>query len=335
MTKKITVSRIVVAASALILLLFPLTKTSNYTISVLCTCMLFASFGQAWNIIGGYGGQISWCHSAFVAIGGYTAIMCRVHLGWSPIFTLLLGVIFSVIFATVIGIATLRYSGTFFAIATIAFAEILRVLLLNFPITGGSSGLAMPYLGENWTNLAFRNDIPIYYVSFGVMILSLLITWRFTQSKLGYFLRAIKGNEVAAKTLGVNTGRTRVLAFQISAAMSSVAGAVYACFTTFVEPYGWTGLDMAVRIGAAAIVGGSGTLFGPILGAFILTPAIELAGYLLGSSGGTQILYGLFLIVVSLCLPTGVITVLNKDYWLHLGWVKKLCTKKMKKEKPT
>ena len=318
----------------IILIALPSFVKQNYFISVMVTCMLYAAMGQAWNIIGGYGGQISWCHSAFIALGAYTAITFNHYLDISPILTIPIGIVLSVLFATLIGWATLRYSGTFFAIATIAFAEILRVVLLNLDITKGSVGISMPFKGVRPFHLSFANDVPFYYIAFGLMLLSIVVVYLFTRSKSGYFLRAIKGNEVAARTLGANTGKTKVFAFQISAALSSVVGAVYGCFMVLVEPNGVAGMDLAIRIGAVAIIGGMGTLFGPILGAFLVIPSIELASSLLGSSGGTQLLYGLFLIVVILWRPSGVITLLDKEYWKNLKWVKRLSAEKATEETP-
>jgi len=311
--QKNALARIALSVIVLLTLLYPLTKPSNYMISTLVTCFVFSALGVCWNLIGGYGAQISWCHAAFVAIGAYTGMICYNSFGLSPLLSMPIGMLIAFVISTIIGNMTFRLRGTYFSIATIAFAEIVRVLLIYFePITGGSLGAYVTYSGQNPFNLIFSNDTPFYYIMLAALTIIVFITSRFEKSKIGYSLRAIKGDEDAAFSLGIKTFRVKLNAFQLSAVMTSAIGTLYAFFLTFIEPKGISGLDLSVKIGVVAIVGGVGTLWGPVLGAFIIIPLIELAGTMLGQSGATQLLYGLALVLVVMFKPDGVISLFNR-----------------------
>ena len=218
--------------------------------------------------------------------------------------------ILSVVLATIIGKVTFRYRGPFFAITTIAFAEIVRVVLIYWrSLTSGTAGLAVPYHGASPLNLVFDNDRPFYYIMIFVMALVLLIAWLFVRSKTGYYLRAIKGDETACRTLGIDSGKVKLRAFQLSAALSAMVGMVYGFFQMFIAPDAIAGLDFTIRIVSCVIIGGIGTLFGPVLGAFIVLPLIELANSLISS--GSQMIYGIMLIAIVILQPAGVIGIFH------------------------
>ena len=284
----------------------------NYIITIIIQCLAFAIFGICWNILGGYGAQISWCSAAFVAIGAYTNFICQQSFGLSPFVTLPLGVILSFLFATAIGYGTFRLRGPYFSIATIAFAETLRsVIQYAQPITKGSAGIYITFKGDNFWALTFRNDTPFYYIIFFLMLLALFFSYRFTKSKTGYFLSCIKGDEDAAQSLGIETFKVKLTAFQISAIMMSVAGAFYGSFLTYISPFSTASFDLSIQIGVVAIVGGVSTLWGPVLGSFIVIPLIEITGKVLGQRGSSTILYGLLLIVIVIFCPKGLINLFS------------------------
>lgn len=296
-----------------ILLLLPAVIKGNYFISILVYCLAFASFGSAWNLIGGYGGQISWCHSAFVAIGAYTGYICLKFFGLSPWVTIPLGVLISFLFATLIGYGTFKLTGAYFSLATMAFAEILRILLLFFKDqTGGAAGIYVSYTGPTLANLAFDNDIPFYYLMLAVLAVVLVIVSIFEKTKTGNYLRVIKEDETAALSLGIETFRVKLTAFQLSAVITSVAGTIYGFFLAFVDPISICGNDLAVKIGLVAIIGGLGNIMGPLLGAFIIVPLTEAASILFGPRGGSQLLYGLGIILIVLFMPDGLIQIFKK-----------------------
>lgn len=297
----------------LLLIILPLFVQNNYLSSVLTSCLLFSCFGMAWNIIGGYGGQISWCHAAFVTIGAYTNFIMYNKLGLSPFISLPVGAAISYVFATILGTATFRYRGPLFAITAIAFSEMLKIVLIVWrDLTNGASGLYMTYRGVNPWNWQFASDKPLYYGMIVLTAIILFISYKFIKSKTGYYLSTIKGDEDAAKSLGIDTRKTKLKAFQLSAVITSVVGAVYASYMAFIEPFTICGMDLSIKIGAVVIIGGIGTLYGPIIGAFVVIPLIELASTLLGAQGGTQVLYGLMLIIIVILRPSGLIGLFDR-----------------------
>lgn len=298
----------------LIKLIFPPSMQNYYTV-VLLTCFVFAALGVAWNLIGGYGAQISWCHAAFLTVGAYTGMIMFKEFGITPWISVFIGMALSYLLATLIGYGTLKLRGAYFAIGTIAFAETLRVLILYFKdITGGSLGMYIHNTSEKSIfNLTFQNDTPFYYIMLALLCLTLFVSYRFTKSKSGYYLSAIKGDEDAAISLGIETFKIKLKAFQVSALISSAIGTFYGFFMTYIEPTSISGLDMSVKIATVAIIGGLGTLWGPVIGAFVLIPLIELAGALLGHIGGGHILYGLVLVIAVIFKPNGLITLFKRD----------------------
>lgn len=298
-----------------IMILIPITIDSNYIITILVSCMAFAVFGLAWNIIGGYGGQISWCSASFVAVGAYTNFILSNDFGISPFLSLPLGMLISFLMATVIGYGTFRLHGAYFSIATIAFAESLRSAIQYFKgLTKGTAGIYVTYRGENVWALTFSSDYPFYYIMLILLVLSIIFVYRFTKSKTGYYLNCIKGDEVAAESLGIETFKVKLKAFQISAMMLSIAGCFYASFLTYISPISTCSLDLSIKIGVVAIVGGIGTIWGPVLGAFIIVPLIEIAGVVLGQFGSSNLLYGLVLILIIVFKPNGVLSMFQNIY---------------------
>jgi branched-chain amino acid transport system permease protein len=160
---------------------------------------------------------------------------------------------------------------------------------------------------SSFWELTFRNDTPFYYIIFFLMLLAIFFSYRFTKSKTGYYLSCIKGDEDAAQSLGIETFKVKLRAFQISAMMMSVAGAFYGSFLTYISPFSTASFDLSIQIGVVAIVGGVSTLWGPVLGAFIVIPLIEITGKILGQRGSSTIVYGFLLILIVIFCPKGLI----------------------------
>lgn len=309
--KKSTVTGIVVLAA---LLAAPALISSNYVISMAVYCFLYAALGVSWNIVGGYGGQTSWCHATFVSIGAYTAMILLRNFNISPILSIPISMVFSFFVALVIGGATLRWRGTFFTISTIALLEISRiVLMVSDKVTGGTSGLYTPYTGQSFYKLHFDNDVPFYYLSLLALLIVLFVVSKFVKSKTGYYLSAVNGDEDAAISLGIDSFRVKLKSFELSAMMTSFVGVLLGMFLAFIDPMTICSMDMTVKIASVAIIGGLGTQWGPVLGAFIIIPATELSSVLLGQSGSSVLLYGLLLIIIVLFKPKGVISIFTED----------------------
>ncbi|HIQ82626.1 MAG TPA: branched-chain amino acid ABC transporter permease [Candidatus Pullichristensenella stercorigallinarum] len=304
---------LIAAGIALIILgAFPLFTGSNYLLAVGVTFCVFATLGSAWNLIGGYAGQVGWCYATFLAIGAYTSFILFLRFGISPWLGMLAGMAISALAAVFIGSISFKLRGPFFSLSTIAFAELVRVYLnWHKDLTKGSNGLVVPYRQQNFWHLMFDSSHMYYYILLVFLIITVLICWRISLSRMGYFLRAIKADEDAVCSLGISPNRVKTQAFVISAMIASAVGTVYAFFLSYIDPQSMASLDVSTKIGTMAIVGGLGTLSGPLIGAAFLVPLSEVANILLGSSGAGMLLYGLLLILVFVFRPEGIVSFLN------------------------
>ncbi|MDO4273833.1 MAG: branched-chain amino acid ABC transporter permease [Eubacteriales bacterium] len=310
MSKKFIPGYVLLAAA----LLLPAFTPGNYVISNLVNCMFFGAMAGCWNIIGGYGGQVSWCHASFIAMGAYANFILSTELGLSPFVSIPVGMIAAAVIATVIGYATFRLHGPYFSIATIACCEAIRVLIQHFDtVTKGAAGMYVTYRKSDFWALTFANDIPFYYIALVILLLVVFITYMFTKSKTGYYLSAIKGDETAAESLGIETFKVKLKAFQISAMMASLVGCFYASFLTYIAPTSTASFDLSMKIGVVAIVGGVASLWGPVIGGFVVILLIEATSVLFGAAGGSQMVYGLLLMLVIIFKPEGIIGFFHKD----------------------
>lgn len=303
--------------------LFPLFTKSNYILSVGVTFCVFASLGTSWNFIGGYANQICWCQAAFVSIGAYTSFLLYNHFGITPWIGMFAGMAISLVMSLIIGSVSFRLRGPFFSLTTIAFGELCRIFLLyKKDITKGANGLVVTFKEDSFLHMTFRSDKSYYYILFAFLIISVCIGWFVEKSRLGYYLRAIKADEDAVRSLGINSNAVKLKAFAISAVIASAIGTVYGFFMNYIDPVSVGSLDLSTKIGSMAIVGGMGTLSGPLLGAALLVPLAEVANALLGSSGAGMLLYGLMLILVFMFRPKGIRSFLGKDVFSSIWPVK-------------
>lgn len=307
---ELTPKNIAIAVLTVLLLVLPLLTSNNYIITTLVYCFVFASLGIAWNMIGGYGAQISWCHAVFVAMGAYTSMIMYKRLGVSPFISIFVGMALALILSTIIGYGTFRLRGPFFSLSTIAFAEIVRIVIQYWgSLTGGASGYSVQYKGANFWNLMFKNDVPFYYIMFTLLVIVICLTAWFAKSKIGYYLGAIKGDEDAAISLGIDSFKVKLTTFQISAVIAAAVGTFYGFFLTFIDPVSICSLDFSVKIGIGAIIGGLGTLWGPVLGAFVVNIVTQLLNSVFSDIGGLSLcLYGLALVIVVMFRPAGLIS---------------------------
>lgn len=312
--KKISKLSLIVSAVVLALLwLFPLFAQSDYLLAVGVTFCVFAATGSAWNLIGGYAGQISWCHATFLSIGAYTSYILFLRYGISPWIGMLVGMVISALAALFIGSISFRLRGPFFSLSTIAFAELVRVYLTwHKELTKGSNGLVVTYREPNFSQMMFSSSQSYYYILLVFLMAAVFVCWWISRSRIGYYLRAIKANEDAVCSLGVSSNRVKIQAFVVSAVIVSAVGTVYAFFLGYIDPQSVASLDVSTKIGTMAIVGGLGTIAGPLIGAAFLVPLSEVANILLGSSGAGMLLYGLLLIAIFVFRPDGIISLLPR-----------------------
>jgi branched-chain amino acid transport system permease protein len=281
--------------------------------------LLYAIAASAWNIVGGYAGQVSVGHVVFFGCGAYAAMGAYAHFALSPLVGIPAGIVFAVAIA-VIGVPTLRLSGHYFSMATIAVAELVRLVVTNTDYLGAAVGLSGPTVPRNVFDLSFISALPYYYLFLAILSLTLLITWWMTNSRMGFYLRAIKDSERAARSLGAPASRTKLYAFMLSAGLTSVAGALYAMMFGFVDPESGLGILISVKLLIMAALGGAGLLFGPLVGAAILVPLEEISNNLLGGSGAglTFVVYGAIIVLIARFQPGGVLA-LAKRLWARRG----------------
>lgn len=295
----------------------PLFIKNAYILSLFSEIFFFAAMGCAWNILGGFGRQISWCSASFVAVGAYTTSIFFIKGGGvSPWITIWLGIVLAVVLAVIIGLPCFRLRGVFFSIATISFATIVRQLLLNFPdFTGGAQGLTFKIRTQsNFWELAFKKNTTWFYVALVLMIITIVITMLIDRSRMGYYLKAVREEEDAAESLGVRAHKLKLRAFVISAALMAAIGCFYAFMKAYIDPTSFASHDLSVKIGVVAILGGMGTIWGPVLGAFVTLPVMEAANFSLsnvGQGGAGLALYGLIMVLVIMLRPNGLISLFN------------------------
>jgi branched-chain amino acid transport system permease protein len=276
--------------------------------------LLAAITASAWNIVGGYAGQISVGHVVFFGCGAYGSLAAYTLWGWPPLAGLPLGVAAALIIAGVIGVPTLRLSGHYFSMATIAVAELVRLLVSNSDTLGAAQGLSGPVMPRTVWDMSFLSAVLYYYLFLFVLVLVLGITWRMERNRMGFYLRAIKGSERAARSLGAAAPRYKLLAFLLSAALTAVAGGLYSTLFGFVDPESGVGILVSVKMLIMAALGGAGTLFGPLIGAAILVPLEEFSNNLLGGKGGgpTFVVYGAVIMLLARFLPGGLLGLLRR-----------------------
>ena len=322
MTKKNTTIKnnfIILVIFAVVFCFLPLVMNQNYLTSMMCQCFLFAAMGVAWNLIGGYADRVSIGHSAFLAVGAYTSYILYLEFGITPLIGMFVGMIIAGVLAYLIGILCLGLRGTFFSLATIAFAEILKNLLLHFrEVTNGSYGLILTYTGDDPINLQFGTKTPLYYISLVLLIAVIVFNIFFERSKTGYCLRAIGQDEDAVRSLGFNTRNVKLRTFIISAMMTSLIGTIYGFYLAYIMPTSIASTPVSIKIIVVAAIGGAGLLWGPVLGAFIIIPLTELVNATLGSIGGANtMIYGLVLILIILFRPKGVLSLFIEGGWVY------------------
>src|SRR5215510_15353849 len=302
------------AALAALILSYPLLTAGTPVYQRLGALVLLSAIAaSAWNLVGGYAGQVSVGHAVFFGAGAYAAIAAYSQFELPPIAGIPLGVVIAVLIAALIGVPTLRLSGHYFSMATIAVAELVRVLVSNWDWVGGAQGISGPAVPRTFLDLSFTSALPYYYIFLAVLAAVLLATWRIERSRMGFYLRAIKDSERAARSLGVAAGRYKLYAYMLSAGLTALAGSLYALMFGFIDPDSGFGILISVKMLIMAALGGSGLLLGPLVGAMILVPLEEISNSLLGGRGAglTFVVYGAIIVVIARFLPSGLLALFS------------------------
>jgi len=298
----------VVAVVVLALAAFPFAVADPFYRQIVVMTLMYGALGAAWNLVGGFLGRVSFGHAVFLGLGAYTTLLLLHKLGLSPWLGIPAGGLIAAVSAFVVGRPTLRLTGHYFAMATIAVLAVAHVLMVNWSWAGGAVGLEAPIANSVWL-LLFRSRAPYYWIAAVLALLTLWATYTLARSRAGYYWRAINGDEAAARSLGVPAERYKMLAFVMSAALTGIWGGFYAIYVGFVDPDSAFSLTLSIQIVLVAILGGVGTITGPWLGAALLVPLAEGMRVAMGGSGKgfDLLLYGLAIVLVSLFLPRGLI----------------------------
>jgi branched-chain amino acid transport system permease protein len=288
---------------------------NDYLLTVLIIILYFAYTGQAWNVMMGFAGQLSLGHAIYVGLGAYTTAALYVHFGIGPWLALPAAIAIAIGCGAIIGFLAFRFGvgGVYFAILTIAFAEFARIGFDHFKWVGGSSGFFLPvanYARNDLWNLR-GNPTMFYYVMLAVTVAAFVLCHVLLRSRVGYYWQAIREDEEAARSLGINTFRYKMIAVVISAGMTAIAGVFFAFYYNNLFPEQVFHISRSIELILGPIIGGIGTLFGPIIGAFLLTGLSELMQELLNAfgfdaPGAKQVFYGSCLLLVVMMLPDGV-----------------------------
>jgi branched-chain amino acid transport system permease protein len=297
----------VIFAFTILLLPIPLVVQSDFWITWLTLALFYAYLGQAWNLLGGYGGQFSFGHALFFGTGAYCTAALQIHFGlnaWA-------GFALAAVAAGAVGAGTgwlvFRYGlrGSYFALVTLAFAEVFRILANTFDFTGAGVGLLVP-LQPGFGQMQFETKAGFFWLLLCLVALALLFAWRLENSRFGARLIAVRENEDAARALGVDPFAIKLAAIVASGAIAGSAGAIYVQLFLYIDPNIAFGPAMSIEALLVPIIGGLGTIFGPVLGAFALHAIAEIGRVAFGDAPGLNlVLYGLLLVLMVLFLPNG------------------------------
>ena len=301
-------------ACLIVAILFPQIVRVRFVWNLLSLIMVWAVVGMGWNVIGGYCGQVSNGHSLFYGIGAYTVEITCQYWKISPWISIWLGAVISMVVAFIFGKPLLRLKGHVFAISTMALAECARIIFVNWKWVGGATGVYIYTKGVNeYLYMQFKNPLNYYYVFLIFVVAILVLIKILDKSKFFYYLRTIKGNEMAAESVGIDVAKYKNRAYIMSAAIVSIGGSLYAQFLLYIDPATIMTLNISMMIVLTAVMGGVGTVEGPILGAIVLTTISEYSRVYLGQYGGLDlILYGVLVILIVLFIPGGILSIFNK-----------------------
>jgi len=299
----------------LILLSLPL-FLSQYLLGIFVFIFYYAYLGQSWNILTGYTGNISLGHSLYVGIGAYISTVLAMSFGLSPWIGMLIGGLGAVLISLIMGYLAFRFGlrNVYFVLITIAFAEIGRLIAMHLKPLGQFMGLFIDFR-PGLANFQFKGNMPYYYISLGLVIFSIAVVRGIELSKLGRYIVALREDEEAAESIGVNAFKYKMIALGISSFMTALAGTFYANYIFYLHPTSIMSMAFSIEIILRPIIGGLGTVFGPLIGSFLITPLAEISRAFFAKAGfeGLHIvIYGFLLIASVLFFPKGIYSYMKR-----------------------
>jgi branched-chain amino acid transport system permease protein len=298
-------------AAALVLPAFVDSSHLNMAILVL----MAAQLGVAWNMVGGYAGQVSLGHAAFFGLGAYTSTLLLIRFGVNPWIGTIAGGAVAAALSLAFGWSCFRLKGHYFAMATIAVAELVQIFFTEWEWGGGAVGLNVPLDKTGWAWMSFATKLPYYWLALGLLLMTLAVNFWIERSWLGFYFRAIKDEPDAARSIGVNIARYKQVALSVSAFFTALGGSLYAQKELYVDPNSVLSTALSIKMALVTILGGVGTLLGPVIGAVVLTSIEEFSRIVFGGTGSgiDTIIYACLIIAVAVFYPQGIV-----------GWWKKL-----------
>lgn len=307
--------RILVGGMLVGLLLYPFLLTGSFAQHIIIMTFMYATLSLAWDILGGHAYLFSFGQAAFFGVGAYTSSMLYVRLGITPWVGMLAAGLAASLLGLIVGFPTSKLRGHYFAISTLALLVVVQTFFTNWTFVGGARGLSLPVVTKNpWFNLQFNQSKTNYYfIMLGLLVVTILTNWLLTRSWIGFYLRALREAPDVADSLGANNMLYRLLAIAVSAFFTGMVGCLYAQYVLYIDPESVMPLDLSILIVLIAVFGGSGTLWGPVLGAAILVPVMELTRVWLGGVGRglDHMLVGLLVVILCALQPDGVIKLLG------------------------
>jgi branched-chain amino acid transport system permease protein len=313
------VDLVIAGALALFFVAFPLSPHSSFTMATMIQFFMFSIYGMGWNTIGGYGGQVDLGKAQYVGIGAYTTAVMLIRWDIPFWFSMPVGMGLSVLWSFIIGYPLFRLKGHYFAIATIATSLVLKDIFEVWNFVGAARGLGISpikYRPPDFLRLIFKEDIYYYYVILVFFFAGIFYLNWFRKSRLGFQLRCLKDNEDVARSLGINVHWAKIKTYAIATAFVSMVGSFHACYIKNIEPEDTMSLDISILIALMAMLGGAGSLWGPIIGAGILIPLKSYLKEWLGAAAGLVgidlILYGVIIMLISAFEPRGIWGIVEK-----------------------
>ena len=302
------VKPVIVAPLVIVLLAcVPLVLRLPFPLHIMIMIFLYTVVGTSWNILSGYAGQISLGQSVFMGIGAYTSTILLVQFGVSPWIGLLAGVATAVAFGCLIGIPCFRLEGRYFAIATMAVVQIAYIVVSRWEFAGGARGMSLPMKEWGLAAFAFREKAPYYYISLIMAMIAIGALLFIDRTHIGYYLKTIREDSDAARALGINVPKYKMVAMIISTGLAGMAGTFFAQYLMFIDPDSVFMLSVPIML--ITVMGGTGHMFGPLVGAAVLLPLQEIARVYWSGSGRAidQLAYGILIVLMVVLQPQGIL----------------------------
>ena len=291
--------------------IYPFIFTSAFLQHIMIMVFMYGLLAISWDLIGGYANLFSFGQAAFFGIGAYTSTVMLIRWGINPWLGMLVGGCISGLIGVLISYPTAKLRGHYFAIATLAFLFVVQILFENWKFVNAAQGLSLPMLKQSsFWNFQFRESkIPYYFIMLTLLVLGLVLVRAVINSRIGYYLRALRESPEVAQSLGVNTAKYRLIAIALSGFLSALAGTFYAQYVLYIDPPSVFSLPLSVQVVLISVFGGYGTIYGPLLGTAILIPLINLIGAWLGGAGRgiAFMVFGGIIVIVCLLQPDGMI----------------------------